>query len=71
MAPEVLDIENSNNKIDIYSFSLLMYEVVTLKKVHFPHFNRSKDYIKHVNDGFRHVLNDPVKKYIRNLIEDC
>ena len=75
MAPEIIEGERYDIKVDVYSFAILMYEVVT-DCVPYPELEAGK-----VNDfRFRKAIVDknlrpkftvPVKKPIQELIEKC
>lgn len=75
MAPEVIKEENFNFKADVYSFGILMYEVIS-QAVPYPDFQNKKmnEYLffqKVVNNNYRPEFKYPMKKSIRNLIERC
>ncbi|KAK8871756.1 hypothetical protein M9Y10_007496 [Tritrichomonas musculus] len=75
MAPEVFQGIRYNGKADVYSFGILMYEVVTdlipyplLQKGKMTPFQFSN---KVVNENYRPEFTVPVKKSIQKLIEKC
>ena len=75
MAPEVFEGNRYNGKADVYSFGILMYEVVTdlmpyplLQKGKMTSFQFSN---KVVNENYRPEFSVPVKKSIQKLIEKC
>lgn len=75
MAPEVHIGKRYNGKADIYSFGILMYEVVT-DLLPFPLFQAGKmpsfNFInKIVNEDYRPEFTVPVKGSIKELIERC
>lgn len=68
-APEVIEAKNYNCKVDVYSFGVLMYEVVS----GFEPYNKVPSF-KLLNDvakGFRPKLDVPMKESFRNLIRSC
>lgn len=75
MAPEVIEGINYNGKADVYSFAILMYEVVT-DTVPFENFQNGKMSLfqfnkKVVDEDYRPKFKVPVKASIRSLIEQC
>jgi hypothetical protein len=75
MAPELLDDEHYcyrySNKVDIFSFGILLYEIVTGQKPlqdcgcsHFKLFNK-------IRDGSRASIPDTVEAFTANLISRC
>ncbi|KAK8839529.1 hypothetical protein M9Y10_031888 [Tritrichomonas musculus] len=75
MAPEVHEGNHYNGKADIYSFGILMYEVVT-DSIPYPLFQSGKlSALKFTNkivyENYRPEFTVPVKKSIKNLIERC
>ena len=75
MAPEVIRGDKYNGKADVYSFAILMFEVVTdltpyplfqSKKMSLFQFNN-----KIVNDKYRPEFTVPVKESIKKLINQC
>ena len=75
MAPEAIESTHYNTKADVYSFGILMYEVVT-DNVPYPLFENGKMTLfqftnKIVHENYRPKFNFPVKKSIKKLIERC
>lgn len=77
MAPEVINGESITNKIDVYAFGILMYEVVTNR---FPYSNLEekeltpyKFHNKIIKNNIRPVFdkNDQINDALKNLIEKC
>ena len=76
MAPEVLDGNHYGPKSDVYSYGILMYEVVTgqraysdeLKKKHFNFFSFGA---KIIHENKRPQFTSPIKPGIQQLIERC
>lgn len=69
MAPETWIPGDSGGEVDIYSFAILMYEIVT--------GNRPYDDLEHmwmlneVPNGRRPVFTSPIKETIKKMIEQC
>lgn len=70
MAPEVYKGETYTSKADIYSFGLIMYEVVT-DAPPYPEKTSMFQLMSDVERGVRPKFTVPVKKSIRDLIEKC
>lgn len=75
MAPEVIETDQYNGKADVYSFGILMYEVVT-DMYPFPDFQNKKMSLfrlnsKVINENYRPQFKSPVKEKIQQLIEKC
>ena len=75
MAPEVIDIGQYNGKADVYSFGILMYEVVT-DLFPYPEIQQQKITTfrlnqKILNENYRPQFTFPVKPKIKELIEQC
>ena len=71
MAPEVIEGETYTTKADVYSFGILMFEVITDI---IPYHNIRSSYqlrLKVVNDGLRPEFSTPVKPALKLLIEKC
>ncbi|KAK8853972.1 hypothetical protein M9Y10_016521 [Tritrichomonas musculus] len=75
MAPEIFTSRKYNAKVDVYSFGLIMYSVITDcfpystdedKKL--PNFQLIS---KIINENYRPKFNCPIKKSLRHLIERC
>lgn len=74
-APEIIQKKSYNNKVDVYSFSIIMYEVLTdsipypdlHKGILLDHEFRSKV----INEYYRPKFRVPIKKSLRQLIEKC
>ncbi|KAK8890149.1 hypothetical protein M9Y10_034909 [Tritrichomonas musculus] len=75
MAPEIMEGFQYNGKVDVYSFGILMYEIVT-DSIPYPDLESRKMTSfqftnKVVNENFRPKFEVPVKKSIQELIEKC
>ena len=73
MAPELFRGEKYNRKADVYSFGILMYEVVT-DMAAYPELESNKitDHefrCRVLESSYRPIFKCPVKKSIRSLIE--
>lgn len=77
MAPEVMKDEVYNGKADVYSFGILMFQVVTNSMPFAELYKEFSNlgFMKFIelvaNEGRRPVFNKKVKKSIKNLIEKC
>ena len=74
-APEILQGLKYDQKVDVYSFAILMFEVLT-DSVPFPElekedFNTFNFISKLINENYRPKFTVPVKKSFTNLIERC
>ena len=71
MAPEVLSNGPYSDKADIYSFSLIMWEVLMQKKF-FEEFKfNSQLEVQVVNHDFRPPLPEEMSSAMKQLIQDC
>mmetsp|Transcript_16408 Transcript_16408/g.35467 ORF Transcript_16408/g.35467 Transcript_16408/m.35467 type:complete len:803 (-) Transcript_16408:228-2636(-) len=65
MAPEVADCQRYNQKADVYSFGIILWELVAFKKP-YDGMNREEFYSRVVHGGERPVIN---KKWPEDLTE--
>lgn len=71
IAPEIIDEQTYTTKVDVYSFGILMYEVVT-GSLPYPNIKSSYQLkLKVLNDGLRPEFSIPVKPSLQSLIEKC
>eukprot|EP00752_Nemacystus_decipiens_P009850 g8787.t2 len=70
MAPEIADHQEYNEKGDVYSFSLIMWEMLAGTKP-FLGLKRPDFYNRVVDQGERPPLNPEWPQPIRNLLESC
>ena len=75
MAPEVIAGRKYNGKADVYSFGILMYEVITDLEP-YPLFQRRKIdnfafSVKVIQENYRPEFTIPVKGSLKKLIEQC
>lgn len=72
MAPEVIRGNEYNVKVDVYSFGILIYEVVTYCDL-YPDLTGSESQIKEnlLNPENRTKFKVPIKESIQELIERC
>ena len=75
MAPEIIQGNRYNGKVDVYSFGILMYEVVT-NSLPYPLLLNGKMTPsifnqKVVEEDFRPKFEFPINKSIQKLIESC
>lgn len=75
MAPEVIKNEKYNGKADVYSFAILMFQVVT-DLIPYPDFHSKKInfyqfYKKVAHENYRPEFTVPVKEPLKKLIIQC
>ena len=74
-APEILDNKKYDRKVDVYSFGITMFEVVTDSVTYPDLFNKKiKDYTfpdRVVNENYRPQFIYPIKQEFKDLIELC
>lgn len=75
MAPEVISGKPYNGKADVYSFGILMFEVVT-EEIPYPLLEEGKMSLfefnnKVVGHNYRPQFNDHINPNIKELIEKC
>lgn len=75
MAPEVIQGTNYNGKADVYSFSIIMYEILT-DTIPFPLFQNQEITLfqfnsKIVNEKYRPEFTSPIKESLKKLIIQC
>lgn len=73
MAPEIFKGDKYGPSIDVYSFSILAYEIVTGKEPYKENGNypRHFELIKKVIDGERPTFSDDITKPMKDLISKC
>ncbi|KAK8846002.1 hypothetical protein M9Y10_020947 [Tritrichomonas musculus] len=77
MAPEVISSYRYNTKADVYSFGILMYEILTGKRAYYdllcgPNRITSFELKTKVKTGYRpDIENEPIKKGLKKMIEKC
>ncbi|KAK8887766.1 hypothetical protein M9Y10_038822 [Tritrichomonas musculus] len=72
-APEILRGDSYNNKADVYSFGILMYEVLNSVRA-YKDMSKNTTYISLSNNiasGYRPKFNGYIKEGFKNLIEIC
>ena len=71
LSPEKLQLKEINEKGDVYSFSLVVYEILSNESP-FKNQNEQFDLIKKIiNNNFRPKLKDLIPNAYKNLIERC
>jgi serine/threonine protein kinase len=70
MAPEVASAEVYNQKADVYSFGIILWELVAYEKP-FDGMNRDEFYEKVVHAGYRPEITRKFPDDLANLIRDC
>ena len=70
MAPEVATRKHYNHKADVYSFGIMLWELVTFQKP-FDKMNREEYYQKVVHGGYRPEITKKFPNDLAKLIRDC
>jgi len=70
MSPEVANSQPYNHKADVYSFAMILWELVAYEKP-FDGFNRDEFYEKVVHGGFRPEITRKFPADLSNLIQKC
>ena len=75
IAPEIINGNRYNSKADVYSFGIIMYEIIT-DSIPYPLFQSGKMPLfqfnnKVVNEGYRPEFTVPVQESLKKLIEKC
>ena len=75
MAPEIIEGKHFSGKADVYSFGIMMFEILTdstpypsLESGKINEFNFNK---KVVENDYRPKINFPIKKSIKKLMTKC
>ena len=74
LAPECIETDLYNSKADVYSFGIIMYEIVTKSNpypITITRLKRNKFLYKVAEEGLRPTFKNPVKSSIKSLIERC
>ena len=71
MAPEIFANNQYSYKIDVYSFSLIMYELITGRPPKFTKQNKFKDIVKAVREGKRPDLTIINDEEVKSFISKC
>ena len=70
MSPEVANSQPYNHKSDVYSFAMILWELVAIEKP-FDGFNRDEFYEKVVHGGYRPEITRKFPSDLSNLIQKC
>lgn len=76
MAPEVIESDHFNTKADVYTFGILMYEVLSGRRAYDDllhgrkRMNQFQLKLK-VKEGMRPKFDFPIKKGLKKMIEKC
>jgi serine/threonine protein kinase len=70
MAPEVADCQPYNQKADVYSFGVMLWELVAFKKP-YDGMNREEFYTRVVHGGERPPINKKWPEDLTELIKSC
>jgi serine/threonine protein kinase len=71
MAPEMFDNEPYSNKVDVYAFGLILYEIITNRPVFSPTLSPYQIMKNVCIDEFRPDIPVEVLPWVRELIERC
>ena len=67
-APEIIKAEKYNEKVDVYAFGILMFEVVT-QRVPYSNINNQYELMNKVQNGYRPDFRDiKINENIKNLM---
>lgn len=70
LAPEMYEEGNYTNLIDVYSFSLILYEIL-VKRTVFPENIQPAPLMRRVISGTRAEIPESIRPEIREIIERC
>ena len=70
-APEVLEANACSKSMDVYSFSFVVYEILTNEKPFSETDKASQIYQKVVMKGERPVIKENIPRRFKTLIEEC
>mmetsp|Transcript_28507 Transcript_28507/g.53870 ORF Transcript_28507/g.53870 Transcript_28507/m.53870 type:complete len:409 (+) Transcript_28507:385-1611(+) len=70
MAPEVADCQPYNQKADVYSFGIILWELVAFKKP-YDGMNREEFYSRVVHGGERPLINKKWPEDLTELMKSC
>ncbi len=70
MAPEVAKRDSYNNKVDVYSFGIMLWEIVEFTKP-FEKFNKEEFMEKVIHGGLRPEIGKKVPNDLANLMRSC
>lgn len=71
MAPEILSEDLYTNKVDVYSFAISAYQIITGKYVIYDDIGGKFKFMKKVRDGMRPDLKFVENELIKNLLVNC
>lgn len=70
MAPEVAKRQTYNHKCDVYSFGILLWELIMFQKP-FDRMTREEFYQKVVHGGERPIISKKIPTDLAKLVTDC
>ncbi len=72
MAPELLNGEDYNSKVDVFAYAMILYELIALYPAYEdPHNPRGFKFMQTISEGKRPKLDKRFSDFFKNLIEDC
>lgn len=75
MAPEVIETSEYDIKADVYSFGIIMYEVITGMRAYSDLLLKQKmtqfQLKNKIVNGLRPTFNTPIKEGLKNMIQQC
>lgn len=70
MAPEIFINEEYSKATDVYAFSIVVYEILTLNKP-YSKWSINRILYKVANEGYRPEISEDIPDCFRQLIEKC
>lgn len=70
MAPEVIKSQKYNHLIDVYSFSIILWEMYT-EKIPFENFTKTDMFLLVANDGIRPTIDSNCPSDFKYLLKKC
>ncbi|KAL7721766.1 hypothetical protein QTN25_001411 [Entamoeba marina] len=71
MAPEIMKQKEFNEKVDVYSFGLILYELITEEEPYLEFDEIAPFYQAVCNDNVRPTIPKNISQTLQNLMENC